>query len=144
MAKAEKCDQRSPVAAYTAHPPDHVGNTVPGPLFGEHTARLGERAEHRAGHSIADVFGRVSGVRRDWASLVALLGFGHGILAPEVTHASLQRDMKLLRSFIYLGVGRELSPIERVRPLLERFYHGLPQVIVPRRIVPWWRKVPPW
>jgi hypothetical protein len=113
-------------------------------VFGEfaHAGRL--LAEQCAGHSIADVFRRVSGVRRDWASLVALLGFGHGILAPEVTHASLQRDMKLLRSFIYLGVGRELSPIERVRPLLERFYHGLPQLIVPRRIVPWWRKVPPW
>ncbi len=133
----------------TAESPAVVDRLFPLSRFGtlrelfREFARSGHTlAEQGAGRSVDDVLRQLGAVRRQWASLVALLGFGHGILMPRIDQTRLDRDLRMLWTFIY--IGRDVSWVARVRPNLERLYFALPQVLVPRRVVPWWRRVPPW
>ena len=76
--------------------------------------------------------------------MVATLAFGHGIVSANHDAGALSVDERKLRAFVYLGIGRKLPLVRHVRANIERLYYELPQLLVPARVVPWWRRVPPW
>ena len=96
------------------------------------------------GRTVHETFQRLAADGRTWPALVATLAYGHGILVAPGDRDRLAADERKLRSFVLLGLEPGRPLVRQVRARLERLYYHLPQALVPRRVVPWWRRVPRW
>ena len=72
-------------------------------------------AQAQAGATFRELFGSLTGTRRDWRALVAKVALGHGLLMDEGDRARLMSDERAFRHFMVFSIGSRATLSDHLR-----------------------------